>query len=442
MARGIIVFGASGAGTTTIGKELARLLGFKHFDLDDYYWQWDTEIPFTVARSREERIVKLMNDLESCAFFVLSGSLGMWSEPFIPLFDLAVFVTAPAAVRIERLHARELDRFGDRVLLGGDMYEDHKGFLDWAERYDTMEPPERCLKLHEQWAARLPCPVMSADGNLSIDINTTLICEKYKPKLPHDLAKILGGFNCVKNRVGCSTAGVYRYYNANEALYLKIARADGDIRREHGLLLWLDGKLPVPSIIYWREQDGLAYLLLTELPGQMCCKCPEDTVLEPVENTVKLLANGLLMLQGVDISDCPFDNTLDNHLTRALHNIQNGVVDMEDWEDSNEFETPMDLYNWLTANKPPEDISFTHGDYCLPNVFIDGKEVTGFIDVDRGGVADKWQDIALCVRSLGYNLGEIAQAEKDKCICLLFSCLGLEPNWDKIKYYILLDELF
>jgi len=68
--------------------------------------------------------------------------------------------------------------------------------------------------------------------------------------------------------------------------------------------------------------------------------------------------------------------------------------------------------------------------------------VTGFIDVDRGGVADKWQDIALCVRSLGYNLGEIAQAEKDKCICLLFSCLGLEPNWDKIKYYILLDELF
>lgn len=53
MSRGIIVFGASGAGTTTIAKAIEKSLGFKCFDIDDYFWQWDTDVPYTVPRSRE-----------------------------------------------------------------------------------------------------------------------------------------------------------------------------------------------------------------------------------------------------------------------------------------------------------------------------------------------------------------------------------------------------
>jgi kanamycin kinase/aminoglycoside 3'-phosphotransferase-3 len=79
------------------------------------------------------------------------------------------------------------------------------------------------------------------------------------------------------------------------------------------------------------------------------------------------------------------------------------------------------------------------GRYCLPNVFIDGNAMTGFIDVGRGGIEDKWQDVALCVRSLGYNL---RHTDKQKYVDLLFSHLGLQPNEEKICYYILLDELF
>ena len=178
MARGIIIFGASGSGTTTLGRELARSLGFRHFDLDDYYWRWDTDIPFTTALPQEERIEKLMGDLDCCCYFVLSGSLCMWGEPFIPLFDLAVFITAPASVRVERLHQRELARFGQRILADGDMYEEHMEFLAWAERYDTMEPPERCLKLHEQWAATLLCHVLRLDGAAHIEDNIGRITER------------------------------------------------------------------------------------------------------------------------------------------------------------------------------------------------------------------------------------------------------------------------
>ncbi len=75
-------------------------------------------------------------------------------------------------------------------------------------------------------------------------------------------------------------------------------------------------------------------------------------------------------------------------------------------------------------------------DYCLPNVFFHKGKVTGFIDLGRAGISDKCQDIALCVRSLEHNL------KNKKYTDLLFQCLNIEPNYEKINYYILLDELF
>jgi len=255
--------------------------------------------------------------------------------------------------------------------------------------------------------------------------------------LPTQIKSHLTNMTCDQIKIGCSSAGVYRYSNEDNALYLKIVKVDDEIRREHDLLVWLGGKLPVPEVKCWYEQDGFAYLLMAEIAGEMSC----DRLKSNKNNTVKLLAKGLTMLQAVDITNCPFDITLKKKLARALYNVENGLVDMDDFE-NNKFETPMELYRWLCANKPPEELCFTHGDYCLPNVFIDSEAVTGFIDVGRGGIADKWQDIALCVRSLGYNLDDTEKAEKDKRISSLFSCLEIQPNWAKINYYILLDELF
>jgi kanamycin kinase/aminoglycoside 3'-phosphotransferase-3 len=71
--------------------------------------------------------------------------------------------------------------------------------------------------------------------------------------------------------------------------------------------------------------------------------------------------------------------------------------------------------------------------------------VSGFLDLGNGGTADRWQDIALCVRSLRYNyVGYAGYDESDylKYKELLFRELGIEPDEEKIRYYALLDELF
>ncbi|WZL72469.1 phosphotransferase [Clostridiaceae bacterium 35-E11] len=106
-----------------------------------------------------------------------------------------------------------------------------------------------------------------------------------------------------------------------------------------------------------------------------------------------------------------------------------------DLKENTSFNSPEELYNYLIKNQPKEELVFSHGDYCLPNVFLDNKTVTGFIDLGRAGVADKWQDVALCVRSLEHNL------QSNQYTDLFYAYLNIKPDYKKIKYYILLDQL-
>lgn len=179
MSIGIIVFGATGSGKTTLGKELAKHLSLQHFDLDDYYWCRDKDvIPFTIFNPRKEIIERLMGDIARYPYFVMSGTMGSIRGLFNPLFKLAVFVTVPTTIRMERLHRREFSMFGERILAGGDMYGQNIKFLDEAEQYDTGEPPQVCLKQHKQWAAELACPVLNVDGTKDIAENVEWIAQQ------------------------------------------------------------------------------------------------------------------------------------------------------------------------------------------------------------------------------------------------------------------------
>ena len=70
----IHIFGASGSGTTTLGRELSRLLGFRLLDTDDFYWM-PTDPKFTVKRPPEQRVELMRNELRKPGSAVISGSL-------------------------------------------------------------------------------------------------------------------------------------------------------------------------------------------------------------------------------------------------------------------------------------------------------------------------------------------------------------------------------
>ena len=246
-------------------------------------------------------------------------------------------------------------------------------------------------------------------------------------KLPVDLHNLIDGYIFTKDEVGMSGADIYRLDKGDVTLYLKITD-NCDVMR------WLNGKLPVPEVLYF---DG-AYLLMTAVAGEMAWDSSTDLLREPITDTIHALAEGLKMLWAVDITDCPFSNRLDKKLADALYNVENGEVNPNAFDDANIGRTPEEIYDELIRKRPViDELTFTHGDYCPENIFVNGDKMSGIIDFDRTGIADKWQDIALCVRSIRYHTDD-----EDYCTARFFEYLGIEPDREKIDYYILLDELF
>ncbi len=170
----IHLFGASGSGTSTLGRFCAETLGLRFMDTDDYFWL-PGDPPYTTSREPEKRLRMIRSNFEHSAGSVLAGAMMPWGDPLIPLITLAVRVVTPCEVRMERLRIRESDRFGARIEPGGDMYDGHVRFMAWAERYDTAGTEQRSRALHDEWEKSLPCPVVHVDGSLPCEESFAVI---------------------------------------------------------------------------------------------------------------------------------------------------------------------------------------------------------------------------------------------------------------------------
>lgn len=158
------IYGASGSGTSTLGRALAEAMGLVFMDTDDYFWL-PTDPPFTQKRPMPDRLTRMRADIAaSDRGAVISGSLTGWGDPLMGLFTCAIRVVTPTDVRLARLHRREYARFGPRISEGGDMYAAHQAFLDWASRYDTGDASMRSKACHDDWERHLSCPLIRVDG--------------------------------------------------------------------------------------------------------------------------------------------------------------------------------------------------------------------------------------------------------------------------------------
>lgn len=159
----IYIFGASGSGTSTLGRKICDELGYKFMDTDDYFW-FPTNPQYTTKRSKEERIALMKKDIDEAENVVISGSLSGWGDELIPFFSLAIRLVTDVNVRIERIKKREKQKFGNRIMPGGDMYENHLDFLEWAREYDTGSVKMRSKAEHDEWQKQLQCKLLVLDG--------------------------------------------------------------------------------------------------------------------------------------------------------------------------------------------------------------------------------------------------------------------------------------
>ena len=88
MKQVIHIYGASGSGTSTLGRAIGETLSFTWLDWDNYFWL-PTNPPYTAKRGIAERLNAMNRDIDAAENVVLSGSLTDWGDAPLPRLTLA-----------------------------------------------------------------------------------------------------------------------------------------------------------------------------------------------------------------------------------------------------------------------------------------------------------------------------------------------------------------
>lgn len=170
----ILLFGASGSGTTTLGKKIEKRLHFKHLDVDDYYWK-KTIPPYQEKIPLIERNEHLKKDLYAFDNVVVSGSMVSWGKEWETTFDLAIFIRLENKERMKRLKNREIERYGAQLVTNQNIQQNSNAFLQWANQYENPNFEGRSFKTHMLWIERLTCEVLELDGSEKLSNNVNRI---------------------------------------------------------------------------------------------------------------------------------------------------------------------------------------------------------------------------------------------------------------------------
>lgn len=171
MGTGIIVCGLNGCGKSTLGKTLARKLQFHFIDNEDLYFpKTDPNYIYASPRSREEVEKLLWGEIRAHENFVFTSVKGDYGETIYPFFQYVVLIDVPKDIRIQRVKNRSFEKFGERMLLGGDLHEQEEKFFNFVK-----SRPENTV---EKWVQSLKCPVLRIDGTKPIEENVDFIMEQ------------------------------------------------------------------------------------------------------------------------------------------------------------------------------------------------------------------------------------------------------------------------
>ncbi|MCW4051298.1 MAG: phosphotransferase [Candidatus Bathyarchaeota archaeon] len=191
-------------------------------------------------------------------------------------------------------------------------------------------------------------------------------------------------------------AEIYRLtHNIKPNLYLKLCNGPAQrLFKEYAVLRWINSRVPVPHPIHYMHVDGLEYQLTTEVQGTPIYQVPEENR----ESAVRYMARTLRRIHSLPQKGCPYLRTID-----VRHNKLGNSVESEKQEQ----------LNLLKSRKPDsENLVFTHGDFCLSNVILNGDDRGGVIDWDYAGLADPYVDLVSAYWSQEYNYGKDKTEEK------------------------------
>lgn len=161
---GILICGLNGTGKSTLGRMLSDRMGYEFIDNEDLYFpKTDPLYMFSSPRSKEEVIQLLEERISENKQFIFASVRGNYGYRLIASLDRIILIEVPKQIRSQRVRDRSYQKFGDRILPGGDLYDrENKWFSLTETRQETYVT---------DWLETINCPVYRIDGTLPIEEN-------------------------------------------------------------------------------------------------------------------------------------------------------------------------------------------------------------------------------------------------------------------------------
>ena len=170
MGIGIQICGLNGCGKSTLGKALAERMNFHFIDIENLYFsRTNIDEPYTNPKSRTEVEKLLAEEISKHPDFVFAAVKGDYGKDIIPLYDYIVVIEVPKDIRSQRVRNRSYQKFGNRILVGGDLHSQEEAFFQMV---DSREDDYIA-----NWLQKVSSPIIRVDGTKTVEDNVEFILQ-------------------------------------------------------------------------------------------------------------------------------------------------------------------------------------------------------------------------------------------------------------------------
>lgn len=198
----------------------------------------------------------------------------------------------------------------------------------------------------------------------------------------------------------CSPFAKVVFIDKDNGFYLKTADK-GSLKSEADMTTFFASKGLSKRVVEYVSADK-DYMLTERVLGEDC------TYYKYMEHPKKLcdtIATLLRQLHETNFDGCPIQNHTKLYFDTVDTNYKAGVFDSSYIDEALKHLNADEAYKYICERKDAlENNVLLHGDYCLPNIMLDGFKFSGFIDVGNGGVGDRHIDLFWGAWTLNFNL--------------------------------------
>ncbi len=134
MGTRILLCGLNGSGKSTLGKLLAEKLCFYFIDREDLYFpKTRSHYLYDSPRTEKEAEAIFSAAIQKHENFVYAAVRESFPGVDPSIFQHIFLLEVPREVRLRRVKERSFQKFGDRMLPGGDLYRQEKEFQNFVK---------------------------------------------------------------------------------------------------------------------------------------------------------------------------------------------------------------------------------------------------------------------------------------------------------------------